>query len=99
MKDQEKYRLCLYIAGITTENQEGILNLKRLLKESLDDRYSLEVVDVFTDPEAAEDARIVATPTFLKALPGPAQKVILDFNSEQKMQLGIKLILETDEPR
>ena len=99
MKEHEKYKLSLYIAGITTENQDGVLQLKRRLKDALGDGYILEVVDIFSEPELAESARIIATPTLLRALPAPAQKVILDFSNEKKMLLGIDLLLDLDGPR
>ena len=88
------YILRLYIAGITIENQETILQFKDLLKKKLGESYSLEVIDIFSHPELADGEKIVATPTLVKAVPLPIQKVILDFNSKEKLLLGMDLILQ-----
>ena len=91
MVENVKYTLRLYIAGITTENQETIIGFKQLLKQVLGGDYRLEVIDIFENPELAEGERIVATPTLVKAIPGPIQKVILDFSSKEKLLLGISV--------
>ena len=90
----DKYILRLYLAGMNTENQDTILDLKRLLKEKLGENYTLEVIDVFDQPELAEGDRIIATPTAVKAMPGPVQKVILDFNSKERLLMGLDVLLD-----
>ena len=94
----DKYLLRLYIAGITAENQKTIVDFEHLLQLKIEDNYSLEVIDIFANPELADGDKIVATPTLVKALPLPLMKVILDFNSKEKLLLGMDLILEEDEP-
>jgi circadian clock protein KaiB len=90
----DKYILRLYLAGMNTENQDTILDLKRMLKEKLGENYTLEVIDVFDQPELAEGDRIIATPTAVKAMPGPVQKVILDFNSKERLLMGLDVLLD-----
>ena len=90
----DKYILRLYLAGMNTENQDTILDLKRMLKEKLGENYTLEVIDVFDQPELAEGYRIIATPTAVKAMPGPVQKVILDFNSKERLLMGLDVLLD-----
>lgn len=94
MNKQDAYVLRLYIAGITTENQETIIHFKRLLKEKLGHSYRLEVIDIFDNPELAEGEKIVATPTLVKAMPEPIQRVILDFSNKEKLLVGMDLILQ-----
>ena len=90
---KEKMMLKLYISGITPENQDSILKFKKLLQEKCGDHYSLEVIDVFDHPELAESEKIIATPTLLRSLPIPVQKIIMDFSDHKKLLFGIDLII------
>lgn len=90
---EEKMELKLYICGITPENQDSILNFKKLLQEKCGHNYSLEVIDMFDHPELAENDKIIATPTLMRTLPNPAQKVIMDFSDHSKLLFGMSLIL------
>ena len=96
MAKEHNYLLHLYIAGITAENQSNILRIKQLLKEKLKNRYVLKVIDVFINPELAERDTIVATPMLIKKTPQPVEKIILDFNNESKLQLGLSLFFKED---
>lgn len=91
---QEKYTLRLYICGITPENQDSIIQFKKHLSKRCSEQFSLEVVDVLEDFESAEKEKIIATPTLLRTLPEPMQKIIMDFNDKEKILKGIDLILE-----
>jgi len=71
-------QLMLYIAGRTSRSQQAIADLRRICDERFGERYELQVVDVMKDPEAAEDARILATPTLVKTAPAPSRRVIGD---------------------
>ena len=88
--------LRLYIAGITTENQQSILDLKSALKEKLDNNFKLEVIDVFEQPELAEGDKIIATPTIVRSVPAPAKKIILDFNDKERLIMGMDLLLQDE---
>lgn len=90
---EDKYTLKLYIASISTENQDTIIKFKELLSNRLGDNYHLEVIDVMEKPELAEGEKIIGTPTVVRMLPNPVHKTILNFNSEEKLLLGMDLIL------
>ncbi len=92
--EDENYTLRLYIAGLTIENQENIIAFKQLLKKKLGKHYTLEVIDIFINPELAEGDKIVATPTLLKKLPLPSHRVILDFREQEKLLVGMDLICD-----
>lgn len=94
MSNNNKSILRLYIAGMTPENQEVILKFKQHLRERLDENFDLDVIDIFEKPELAEGHKIIATPTIVNAVPDPARKVILDFSSEEKLLLGMDLVLK-----
>lgn len=88
--------LRLYIAGMTPNNQDVILKFKAKLRERLDNNYALEIIDVFERPELAEGEKIIATPTIVNLIPNPAKQLILDFSSEEKLLLGMDLILSEE---
>ena len=42
--------LRLYVAGQTTRSLRAVENIKRICQENLDNRYTLEVVDLQANP-------------------------------------------------
>lgn len=56
-------------------------------------RCVLEVVDVLRDPRRAEAAEVLATPVLIKSLPLPAQRLVGDFSSVDRLfsRLGLPL--------
>lgn len=71
--------LQLFIAGRTPRAERAIATLRRLVADKLADyACDLIVVDVLTDPQQAEDRRILATPTLIKLAPLPQRRVIGD---------------------
>ncbi len=65
------YQLKLFVTGDTIASKRVIENIQRICEESLADRYELMIIDVLQDPQAAEDAKVLATPTLLKVAPRP----------------------------
>ncbi|MDJ0511421.1 MAG: circadian clock KaiB family protein [Crocosphaera sp.] len=87
-----KYLLKLYITGNTVNSQRAIANLFRICHQELNDEYSIEIIDVLEQPEKAEQAKILVTPTLVKQLPPPLQRIIGDMSNTQKVLLGLDLI-------
>jgi len=85
------YILKLYITGSTPNSERALANLRRLCEEQLDERYEVQVIDVLQNPQLAEDDRILATPTLIKALPPPLRRVIGDLSDKEKVLLGLDL--------
>ena len=87
-----KYVLKLYIAGSSPRAEVAIANLRRICDEDLRGEFTLDIIDVHEDPEAAESDRILATPTLVKALPPPLRRVIGDLSDREKVLLGLELL-------
>lgn len=87
-----RYLLKLYVAGESVRSSAAIANLRRICEQDLQGRYELEIIDVFESPDQAEDARILATPTLVKALPPPLRRVIGDLSDKEKVLLGLELV-------
>jgi len=88
----EQIHLKFYLAGIMPEQQALIVEMKRYLRENYGDVYKIEVIDVFENPELAENDRILATPTVVRSLPGPIMKYILDMSSKERFLLGMDVV-------
>ncbi|ACK67877.1 KaiB domain protein [Rippkaea orientalis PCC 8801] len=87
-----KFVLKLYITGNTINSQRAIANLLRICQEELDDHYTVEIIDVLEQPQKAEVEKILVTPTLIKELPPPLQRIIGDMSNTQKVLLGLDLL-------
>lgn len=68
--------LSLYVCGDTPRSQRAINRLREMLADRQDCR--VEVIDVIQRPEAAEAARILATPALVKESPLPVRRLVGD---------------------
>ena len=85
------YILKLYVSGSSPRAQAAIANLRRICEDDLAGRYTLEIVDVLENPDAAEKDKILATPTLVKSLPPPLRRVIGDLSDKDKVLLGLEV--------
>lgn len=91
MPDSSRYLLRLFVTGKTARASAAVANLRRICDEDLDGKYELEVIDVLEQPDAAEAARVLATPTLIKMLPPPLRRIIGDLSDRDKVLLGLEL--------
>lgn len=68
--------LSLYVCGDTPRSRRAIHRLQEMLGDRQDCR--VEVIDVIERPEAAEAARILATPALVKESPPPVRRIVGD---------------------
>ncbi len=87
-----KYILKLYITGNSIKSQRAIANIFRICREELNNQYSIEIIDVLEQPDLAEQEKILVTPTLIKQLPLPLQRIIGDMSNTQKVLLGLDLV-------
>jgi circadian clock protein KaiB len=83
--------LRLYVAGVTPNSVRAIANLKRICEEYLQGHYTLEVIDLYQQPELAEGEQIIAAPTLIKQLPLPLRRVIGDMSNQERVLVGLDL--------
>jgi circadian clock protein KaiB len=69
-------QLRLYIAGNAPNSVRAISNLKAICDEHFASGCALEIVDLLVHPQRALADGIIVTPTLVKLLPLPVQKVI-----------------------
>jgi circadian clock protein KaiB len=65
------------------------LNVKLLCEQHLHGRYTLEVVDIYQQPQRAREGEVVASPTLVKQLPLPIRRFIGDMSDKQKILIGL----------
>jgi circadian clock protein KaiB len=90
-KKDEKWILCLYIAGMTSAAETALANIKRLCEEHLEGKYSIEVIDLLERPDLAEGDQILAVPTLVRQLPPPLRKIIGDLSDAKKVLVGLDI--------
>src|SRR3954465_2308487 len=84
-----EYHLRLYITGATSRSNRAVLNVKLLCEKHLHGRYTLEVVDIYQQPERAREGDIIASPTLVKELPLPIRRFIGDMSDKEKILIGL----------
>lgn len=86
-----KYLLRLFITGRTPKSEHCIATLHAICEHELRGEYELEIIDVLERPQLAEEEKILATPTLIKKLPPPVQRLIGDLSDKEKVLIGLDL--------
>jgi len=86
------YRLRLFVSGTTPRSARAIQNIRALCEEKLQNRYELEVIDIYQHPELVKPEQIVVTPTLVKKLPLPVRKIIGDLSDNDRVLVGLDLV-------
>ncbi|MDF5728653.1 MAG: circadian clock protein KaiB [Rhizonema sp. PD38] len=91
---KKNYVLKLYVAGNTPNSVRALNTLKNILDQEFKGVYALKVIDVLTNPQLAEEDKILATPTLSKILPPPVRKIIGDLSDRERVLIGLDLLYE-----
>jgi circadian clock protein KaiB len=86
-----RYVLRLFVVGLTPKSQRAIQAVKEICDTHLKDRYELEIVDIYQQPELLKQEQIVVAPTLIKKLPLPLRRIIGDMVDSEKVLLGLDL--------
>ena len=89
-----KCLLKLYIIGSSPASESALKNLREIIAQDTQNRIQLKVIDVRKHPQLAEDDKILAVPTLIKELPTPIRKIIGDLSDQEKVLIGLDLILK-----
>ncbi len=63
----------------------AITNLKDICDKYLQDKYSLEIIDVYKDVLIAKQEQIIALPLLVKKFPLPERRLIGDLSDTGKV--------------
>ena len=67
----------------------AINNLKLICEQYLHDRYELEIIDIYQNPELARREQIIALPTLIKKAPEPERRLVGDMSDTKKVLAGL----------
>jgi circadian clock protein KaiB len=88
---KQMYSLRLYITGQTPRSAGSVQNLKQVCEQYLAGNFELEVIDIYQQPELAQEAQIIAAPTLIKRLPLPLRRLVGDLSNRRRVLLGLDL--------
>lgn len=87
----EHYVLCLFVAGTSPGSTRAVEMLTRLCDQYLQDRYDLQIVDVYQQPQLAVDDHIIAVPMLLRRSPLPMRRLLGDLSDLPRVLRGLDL--------
>jgi len=90
-RNKQKYVLRLYVAGTTPKSIRAVANIKEICEKNLDDRFDLQVIDIYQQPVLAKGEQVIAAPTLIKQLPPPLRKFIGDMSNTDRILVGLDL--------
>ena len=88
-KTKPAIRLRLYVAGNAPNSVRAIANCRAICDEHFASGHELEIVDLLEHPRRAVADGIIVTPTLLKLLPLPVQRVIGSLSDTNQVLLTL----------
>ena len=85
------YLLRLFMAGNGPNSRQALSNLRRLCRERLKGRSTIETVDVMKNFGAAVRDNILITPALILVAPRPRVIVLGNLSDRQKVLLALRL--------
>lgn len=84
-------KLRLFVAGDSERSRRAVRHLEALCA-AIGAGVRFDVVDVTADPQAAEDAMVIMTPTLVRDEPSPSRRVIGDLSDAARVLDALGLI-------
>ena len=84
-----RLRLRLYVAGNAPNSVKAIANCRAICDEHLASGHELEIVDLLVHPKRALADGVIVTPTLVKLLPLPVQRVIGSLSDTNQVLLAL----------
>ena len=81
----------LYVAGQSPKSISAIANIKKICEENLHERYELEVIDLYQQPQLARGEQIIAVPTLIRKIPAPLRRIIGDMSNTERVLVGLDM--------
>ena len=87
-----KFVLRLFVAGATDKSRQAVLRVRQLCAAELKSNCTLEVIDIYQQPDLARDEQIVATPTLIIAFPPPLRRFIGNLKNITDLFISLDLL-------
>jgi circadian clock protein KaiB len=88
----EKYVIKLYVTESSPYSREAIANIQLICKEYLQNGCDLQIIDVESNPDLAEEDGILAIPTLIKVSPAPERRLIGALSQKTRVMTGLDLL-------
>ena len=88
------YVLYLYITGATPNSIKAVRNIKEICELYLKGRYELVIIDIYQQPELAQEEQIIGMPTLIKKSPGLVRRLVGDLSDRARVLRGLGLGLD-----
>ncbi len=92
-----RYTLRLFIAGTSPRSRRTIENLAAICERHIAGAFDLEIIDIYQQPQLAEEFQVVAAPTLVKISPDPLRRIIGDLSDTRKVLRGLDLSWEASD--
>ena len=76
MSSASMFTFRLFVAGEAGNSAQAIANLSAICRTHLSNRNSIEIVDLFLQPERALAEGVYMTPTLVRLTPGPERRIV-----------------------
>ncbi len=88
----KKFVFKLFVTGQGGKSRTAVLNLRNICEQEMEpDLYEITVIDVLEQPDVAEQAKVLATPTIVRELPPPVRRVIGDLSRSESVRVALEL--------
>ena len=88
---QPAYWLKLFITGASPNSIKAVKNLKFICEKYLKNRYNLEIIDIYQDPQVAKNEQLIALPLLVKQHPLPVKRLIGNMSDMKKVMESLEL--------
>ncbi|WP_210520141.1 circadian clock KaiB family protein [Hymenobacter terricola] len=82
---EPEYLLHLYITGATPNSTRAVRNIKDICEQYLKGRYELLIVDVYQQPELAQQEDLIGVPMLIKRRPGLVRRLVGDLTDHGRV--------------
>jgi len=89
---KNEYVLRLYVTGSSQKSAQAVVNINAICKKYLKNRYKLEIIDVYKQPELASSEEITVIPLLIKKFPLPEERMIGDLSDTEEVLKGLCIV-------
>lgn len=94
---EPEYLLHLYITGATPNSTRAVRNIKDICEQHLRGRYELVIVDIYQQPELAQQEDLIGVPTLIKRRPGLVRRLVGDLSDHERVLKALGIVRPIDE--
>ncbi|TDN39651.1 circadian clock protein KaiB [Hymenobacter sp. UV11] len=77
------YELDLYVTGATPNSTRALRHIREICEQYIPGQYTLRIIDLYQQPELAQQAQIVAAPTLVRRQPLPLRRLVGDLSNRE----------------